>query len=676
MPQTYYSTYSSGTSATLPTSVMAEGTSAPTVSVTATTTETVTVTTTTTSVAETGTSVTQKFSLSTLQKVYKFTDEVIAKYFDEVKGMKTPQYKLKPNCGYSNISDLRRALFEEYQNMLILNNFMSGNVADSTGKETASALKRTSDGKLLTATNYTQYAEEIGKATPEEAEELRKNALNQLIKQFSSGNLAVAQVKTILGAIGVKDAKQKVQGDNYVFTFTYDGKNYSITCNKAAAKSGKDNFVDVRSMLEQELEEYKASEDRIAPGVLGEITDDSDDGVDNLTGRAFKEPVEPDALGKINHEPYVFDESVIARTASGAPEGFNVSDRKEAKTLKGSTVTTTDYDAQNRPVRVTVEKKDAEGNVKETVVTFFEYDGDSKIPSKKVVQTKDSTGTMTGEINTFYRVDGTVYRTYDNKYENGRHVSTFSTDYRADGTVDYTLDIKYGENGYETSSFKTYYDAAGRVARIDEYKLHNGHRVSYLDTNYRADGTVSSTYGYKYNENGSVASSFDTYYRADGTVEATFDCKYDENGKTVSSFDTYYRADGTVYSTYDYKYDENGKKVSSFETDYRADGTKSNTKDCKYFDGKFKPTHVAQFNPDGTIRKEEKWEYDDKGNVTKKITIECKYDDEGDIIKRTTRIDDAVKNTSTVNVEEFEYEESEEDVACIAKEYMLSREEW
>ena len=215
---------SSGTSPTLPSESVKSGKTETTP--VETTTASVSVTeTTTTSISDTQTNVVQKYSYKELTSKYRLTYEIINKYFDVDKN---GLYTLKPNCGYSDINALKCGLYEEYKNMLILNNFLTGKVTDSDGKETKNALKTASDGTLLTTWDiyFSKYAEEIGKLTPEDAQNLRQEALNKLITQFSLGNLAVNQVRTILKAIGVTDIKQTTQGKNYVFTFKYGDKEY------------------------------------------------------------------------------------------------------------------------------------------------------------------------------------------------------------------------------------------------------------------------------------------------------------------------------------------------------------------------------------------------------------------------------------------------------------------
>ena len=83
------------------------------------------------------------------------------------------------------------------------------------------------------------------------------------------------------------------------------------------------------------------------------------------------------------------------------------------------TKTTTDYDSLDRPVRVTVViTKNCE--VVETTVTVYEYNGDSKTPSRTQTKTKNVNDELVSRFTTNYRADGTVESTYDSKYENGK----------------------------------------------------------------------------------------------------------------------------------------------------------------------------------------------------------------------------------------------------------------
>lgn len=169
-----------------------------------------------------------------------FTESQINKYFKAVQtedGVNT-KYVLKD--AYKTLDSVHNAItreFEKYQKDLILDNFMldMNRITDSSFD-----LKRTEDNKILTKKNYETYANEIDLATGEEAKKLRKKALIKLTEEFATGNLANAQVRTILNAIGITKIDYSTANGAYTYKFDYDGKSYKISCNKAAAEKGSD----------------------------------------------------------------------------------------------------------------------------------------------------------------------------------------------------------------------------------------------------------------------------------------------------------------------------------------------------------------------------------------------------------------------------------------------------
>lgn len=211
------------------------------------------------------------YTLIQLQNVYGFSKTIIEKYFTPT----TPQfetkihltlknnrlntlsnmttYKLKSDCGFKDIQELKAHLnqeFYEYKNNLVLNNFIN----DTNKKTTNSSdLYKTQNGTTLTNKNYTNYANEIKKASGDEAEALRDEALQKIVKDFSSGNLTVQQMLQVLNAIGITP-QNSTSNDVYNYTFKYGDKEYNVTCNKDAAKSSVDN----KQVKTYTLDEYNA----------------------------------------------------------------------------------------------------------------------------------------------------------------------------------------------------------------------------------------------------------------------------------------------------------------------------------------------------------------------------------------------------------------------------------
>jgi len=174
-------------------------------------------------------------------EVEKLPKEIINKYFDIAlkQNGQAMQYSLKPNCGYTSLNQLKNDLYQQYKNDLILDNFLTGR-----GMENSTGLMKTESGKYVISTNYVQLADEIKLATGNEAKQLRKKAFNKFIKEFASGNVTTTQAMNILKAIGVESQTRKTVNGNYEYTIKFEGKTYTVTCNKdAAAKADDDKTV-------------------------------------------------------------------------------------------------------------------------------------------------------------------------------------------------------------------------------------------------------------------------------------------------------------------------------------------------------------------------------------------------------------------------------------------------
>ncbi len=169
------------------------------------------------------------------------SDSLINQYFNliyEDSNGKT-MYTIKPDSGYKTPQQLMSALFEQYKQDLILDNFLENKNKEG---ERAVDLQKLESGETLLATNFDKYAEEIGLATGEEAEKLRAEALDKLIKDYTSGNMNNGQIWDVLNAIGVETLERKI-GRFITYSFTYDGKQYTLNCNMEAAKLANDDIV-------------------------------------------------------------------------------------------------------------------------------------------------------------------------------------------------------------------------------------------------------------------------------------------------------------------------------------------------------------------------------------------------------------------------------------------------
>ena len=206
------------------------------------------------------------YTADSLKTTYKFSDEIIKKYFDVVeeytdnsgKNVES-RYAMKSDSKYKTPTALRTALFQEARDQLILSNFLTNNY--NKDLNSGAALYKVDEGKTtLSSINYTQYLEEIQNAiSGTDANTLKKEVLNKLIKDFSSGNLVVAQLDMLLKTLGVENRKRTLNNGNYEVTFSFEGKDYKITCNKEAASKGSDNVQNI--VVGEEFFQYVDSQD-------------------------------------------------------------------------------------------------------------------------------------------------------------------------------------------------------------------------------------------------------------------------------------------------------------------------------------------------------------------------------------------------------------------------------
>ena len=234
-------------------------------------------------------------------------------------------------------------------------------------------------------------------------------------------------------------------------------------------------------------------------------------------------------------EPIDFDESVIVRSETvESSDNASESGRMNAQSVT-KTKTTTDYDSLGRRVRVTVVIT-KNGEVVETKVTVYQYDGDSQTPSRTQTDTKNGNDELVSRFTTYYREDGTVEDTYDFKYENGKVVDRTDTVYRKDGeTVNYTYVYKY-ENGKCVGKTETYYREDGKtIDKTKEYKRHYYTVTREDGSTYNAFKTLLTHY-VKYAEDGETPVKETKYeYDEDGNVtkSITIEYEYDDKGRVI-----------------------------------------------------------------------------------------------------------------------------------------------
>lgn len=180
------------------------------------------------------------YTLSQLKDSYKFTDDIIDKYFK--KDINSENYTLNTETGCKTLAEVQQLVVENCQKDMVLLNFMNDkNRRTNSGQNME---KYYGTNIEITKDNYTQYVDKITKDLGEE-DTTKQNALNKLINDYTQGNIAISLMNTLFDAIGVTDVKRlsKQRGIMNGYEFTFNDKKYTIWCNTFKATSGMDDSV-------------------------------------------------------------------------------------------------------------------------------------------------------------------------------------------------------------------------------------------------------------------------------------------------------------------------------------------------------------------------------------------------------------------------------------------------
>ena len=180
------------------------------------------------------------YTLSQLKDSYKFTEDIIDKYFK--KDVNSENYTLNAETGCKTLAEVQQLVVENYQKDMVLLNFMNDkNRRTNSGQNME---KYYGTNIEITKDNYTQYVDKITKDLGEE-DTTKQNALNKLINDYTQGNIAISLMNTLFDAIGVTDVKRlsKQRGIMNGYEFTFNDKKYTIWCNTFKATSGMDDSV-------------------------------------------------------------------------------------------------------------------------------------------------------------------------------------------------------------------------------------------------------------------------------------------------------------------------------------------------------------------------------------------------------------------------------------------------
>ena len=561
---------------------------------------------------------TPTYTLSQLQNSYKFSDEIINKYFKKqnvstsgAAGAKQnsgniDKYVVNTSSGCKTISDVEEIAAKQYQKDMVLTNFLN-----DMNKQTNSVsnMQKASDGKEITKDNYKNYVKEITATLGTDTDAAKQKALDKLIKDYTQGNIAFTMMSTLFEAIGITDAKAITKGSGtktgVTFEFSFNGKSYKMSCNIFASLSGTDKktvntysanelknigatskqidkYFESISSIDGKSNTYKLRSGKTYTAFLKEVNTNPKNGDYTTTNSAgntvvttYKDnvktkEVEYDKNGKVANETiYNKDGSkVVTEFTNGVKSKVTTYDKngKVTKTDKydknGNLIKNGDYTTTNNAGnKVVTTYKDG---VKTKEV---EYDKNNKVASETV-----------------YNTDGTKTRT---EYSDGKKAKEIKYD-KNNAILSETV---YNSNGNKVVT--TYKD--GVKTKEVEYDKNN---KVLNETVYNSNGTKTVT---AYSDG--VKSKVTTY---DKNGNVTKSENYDKNGNLIQDGEvkTTNAKGNKVYTTYkngvaikETEYDkQTGNLVSA--TTFNADGSKTVN---EYSDKYGEYYTVSNYNKDGKI---------------------------------------------------------------------------
>ena len=567
---------------------------------------------------------TPTYTLSQLKNSYKFSDEIINKYFKKqnvstsgAAGAKQnsgniDKYVVDTSSGCKTISDVEEIAAKQYQKDMVLTNFLN-----DMNKQTNSVsnMQKASDGKEITKDNYKNYVKEITATLGTDTDAAKQKALDKLIKDYTQGNIAFQMMGTLFVAIGITDAKAITKGSgtktSVAFEFSFNGKSYKMSCNIFASLLGTDKktvntysanelknigatseqidkYFESISSIDGKSNTYKLRSGKTYTAFLKEVNTNPKNGDYTTTNSAgntvvttYKDNVktkeiEYDKNGKVAKETiYNKDGSkVVTEFANGVKSKVTTYDKngKVTKTDKydknGNLIKNGDYTTTNNAGnKVVTTYKDG---VKTKEV---EYDKNNKVLSETVY---NSNGTKT--VTAYSDGVKSKVTTYD---KNGKE--TKSENYDKNGNL-----IQDGEVKTTNAKGNKVYTTYKNGVAIEETEYDKQTRNLVSATTFNADGSKTvKEYSDKYREYYTVSN-----YNKDGkitdsksmrvnTVTAETVYTYNKNGELETKVVTQYGGSGYRDKISTTITDKNGNKISETQYDIfwtnPLTGSKSNS---------------------------------------------------------------------------------------------------
>ena len=570
------------------------------------------------------------YTLNQLKNNYKFTDNVIHKYFKAapLQGFTKPTlnnrtvtYIVNTATGCKTINDVVNIVYQDYQKDLILDNFLNNANRKS---DKAEDLSKTKNGTKLSKDNYKQYIDEISLATGEEAKELRRAAVNKMIQDFTQGNLSVLLLAELFKAIGITDISGSTKNNLLTYNFVFENKKYSMTCNAKEAASGTDTKT-VTTYTQEDLLANKGATEELINKYFEPVSQEAGKSTnyklrDGKTYAAFLEALKPKTEEK-----------------NGTFESKNEAGHLVETTYKDGKVTKiVEYDSSSKSKRRTETEYNKDGS---QTITKYDYSGDVKSAieyDKNGKITQETQYTYSGKEVTKYNTDGSKIKyVYDKEGNITLEIHTskdgkeryFKTTVNNDGSK---TRLEYDKEYWGDVIGKTEYDAQGRLTYSATY---NGIYVTDKKITYNADGSRTEIQYKEHSE-----SSKDPYKAAEKT--------YDKNGNLIS--DIVYKNDEKQSET-KYTYDSKGlvsKTVIQYQNELKDKETVTDKNGKKLSETVYKgswtdPDSGTEYKS-GTYGAIIQTTYDGA-----KTTETIKVNDGKTLLRET--ITDTDENTKTVN---------------------------
>ena len=176
----------------------------------------------------------------TLEELKEVLDDATIDIYFKRVGL---SYKIKDEYKnkFSKLEDVvnYKNTVAKLQNQLILTNFVNG--LNRKENSASSLLYNDVTNNVLTVNNYEEVLASIALLSEEELAELKQQAVEKFIRDFSTGNLAYVQAKLVLNAIGVENLSMKLENIIYTISFTFNNQSYSVSCEQKAADKGNDD---------------------------------------------------------------------------------------------------------------------------------------------------------------------------------------------------------------------------------------------------------------------------------------------------------------------------------------------------------------------------------------------------------------------------------------------------